>query len=970
MESCGPYKIVSETGSGDGWTSYLARGDGGEVLITVFTDEAIARQVIELQQRAAAASPHAAPVVESGRCKEGEWYATRAYPRNLAKLLEGRVELSQGWILAVLLAVSRGALAFKRACGRSHGRLQPHNILLSGTTNLKEAEIVIKDPAGGESSASALELRDLKAIGMVLYQLVRRREVEERSMILPLEISPEWRGRFGKQVERWVSLCNRLLDPGLSLDQHNLEQLERDLVALEPKAPVSRKQLVAALAVVLCLGVVSVVVAWFLNRARLEITSNLPGATVTVRSEGKVLKTVVVQNAPVSLKVRKRKTYHVEGKRGDFSATNDVLVTARKQPVPLHFQYAVLSITALEDGTTKQLLSTNVYVAPDVPIKFPIVVDGFQPDKVERVLRAGETNKVETYLKRTLAGQVTIRIEARPVTASVEIRDSQNKILAGPETREVNEDLSPGKYEVVVRYALSGQEIVAMRTNIVVVTNSAVREWRFEIPMQRLELAAQDTATAAGVEATIWYGTNQIGTTTELAKLWPVGTWDFEVRANGYETVNVKGLALRKDAPTRHPVKLTRILAEVAVRSDPTSGVRFGTSPTDLSLQTPATILLPPGTNSLYARHDDLGWVTNTLVLVRGKTNAELVFGYGRVKLTANLSDVAVSVNPLSRRADLKPEATLVLPPGDYSFEALYAKAQPPLTTNTTAKVGLQHKEQPLPVHFNFAFARVIFASTPELGADVYDERHVLMGTAHGTNEMIVPQGPRRYYFVGGPNKKTNILERVLTSVGPHRIESDFSKPMNFVTPFGMEFVWLEHMTNYVGISEVTQAQYEKVMSNNPSVGPRSAAHPVNFVTHNQALQFCRQLQGVAPPPAGFYYNLPTEQQWTTFVGDALTNPALAVIKVTNSAPVRSKGPNQYGLYDVCGNLFEWTLEGSPIGCRYSAFRLFGPKDIFFRQTVPGGGNHPDKDSGFRVILVPRPPPSVAAGSAVAPQSP
>ena len=192
MESCGPYKIVSETGSGDGWTSYLARGDGGEVLITLFTDEAIARQVIELQQRAAAASSQVAPVLESGRCEEGEWYATRAYPRNLAKLLEGRAELSPAWVLAVLLATTRGALAFKNACGRSHGGLQPHNILLSGTTNLKEAEIVIKDPASRESSAGTLELRDLKAIGMVLYQLVRRREVEERSGLkdLPPNLHP------------------------------------------------------------------------------------------------------------------------------------------------------------------------------------------------------------------------------------------------------------------------------------------------------------------------------------------------------------------------------------------------------------------------------------------------------------------------------------------------------------------------------------------------------------------------------------------------------------------------------------------------------------------------------------------------------------------------------------------------------------------------------------------------------------
>jgi hypothetical protein len=977
VESCGPYKIVSETGSGDGWTSYLARGDGDEVLITVFADEALARRIVELQQRAASASSCVAPVVQSGSCEEGGWYATRAYPRNLAKLLEGRVELSQAWLLAVLLATTRGALALKRACGRSHGALRPHNILLSGTTNLKEAEIVIKDPLGEDSSAADLELRDLKAIGMVLYQLVRRREVEERSMILPLELSPEWKGRFGKQADRWVSLCNRLLDPGLSLDQYALEQLERELIGLEPRAPVSRKQLVAALIVVLCAGAATLVVGWFRSRATLQVTSNLPGATVTVSSEGTVA--IEAQRLPLSLKVRKGKTYRVEGKRGDFSTTNDVLVTARKQSVPLHFQYGVLNITAFEEGTTRQLFSTNIYVAPDVQVKYPIVVKDYQPDKVEETLRAGETTNLVRYLKRTLPGQVKIRIEARPITAWLEIRDGRNAVVAGPDTGEVNKDLSPGQYKVVLRYIVSGQEVTAVTTNIVVDASSP-RERKFEIPTRTLDLAAQDAATGVSIDnATIWWGTNQIGRTADLPKvLWPVGTWDFELRADGYETVNVKGLALRKDAPSRQPVKLTRILAEVAVRSDPPTGVRFGTNPAQLSSESPAAILLPPGPHTLYARHDDLGWVTNQLMLVRGKTNADLVFGYGRVTLTANLSDVMVSVSPLNRRVELRPESTLVLPPGNYSFEALYAKAQPPLATNITAKVDLQHKEQPLPVHFNFAFAKVIFVSTPDLGADVYDERPVWMGTAHGTNEMIVPAGKRTYYFVRATDKgdkKTNTVVRELASMGPHRIESDFSKPANFVTPFG-EFVWLEHMAGYVGISEVTQSQYEKVMGNNPSVGLRNANHPVNYVTYNQALQFCKQLQTTAPPPPGFYYNLPTEPQWMAFAGDALTNPDLAVTKATNagatnSAPVRSKGPNQYGLYDVCGNLYEWILQArDPIGSAYSSLRLWAPKDIFFRWRVPEGGIHPDKYTGFRVILMPRPSQSVASGGAVAPQTP
>lgn len=961
METCGPYKIISETGSGEGWTSFLARDDRGDVLLTLFTNADAGREVIELQQRAA--SPHVAEVVNQGTCDEGEWYATRHYPRSLGKLLEGRVELSRAWILAVLLGVARGALAYKRACGRAHGGLHLYNILLSGTTNLREAEIAVKDAAPGQGEE--LEKRDLKAIGMALYQLVRRREIDERSMILPLEISPEWKSRFGKDAERWVSLCNRLLDPGVSLEKYSLTELERDLLALEPKAPVSRKQLLAAAAIVVLAAIAGTIVAMVKDQATLEVSANLPGATVTVSSEGKVLQTIALRDAPAKVKARKGQTYTLSAKRDDFSASLDVLAAARTQPAQLVFQYGALNITAVEEGTTKRLWSTNMVVPPGVQVKQAVVVDNYQPGKVERALQAGETNEVIVSLKRTLPGQVKIRVDARPITAFVEIRNARDEIVAGPEAGEVNDDLSPGTYKIVLRYIVGGREVTALTNDIAVDAHSPrVRE--ITIPTQRLQVVAQDAANDAPVEgATIWHGGAQVGSTSDLARLWPVGTWDFEVRANGYETVNLKGVSLRNEAPTRHPVKLTRILAELTVTSDPASGVRFGTEPNRLSSEAPGTILLPPGTHIIYGRHPDLGWATNRLDLVRGKTNTQLAFSYGVVKLSANLSNVTVSITPLNRRVELRPDSTLLLPPGGYSFEATYAAAQPPLLTNKAATLEPRHKQTPLQVHFDFAFAKVVFASIPELGADVYDERRIFLGTAQGTNELIVPQGKRTYYFVGGKNKKTNAVERELASLGPHRIESDFTKPQNFVTPFKMEFIWVDSLACYVGVTEVTQFEYETVVKSNPSVGARTPLHPVNSVTHNQAVEFCRQLQTAAPPPTGFAYGLPTEQQWRSFVGDALTNEALAVIRTTNALPVRSRPPNQHGLHDVRGNVFEWLAEGRPVGGRYNSPGL-PTGGIFFFLTVPPHGNHPDSTTGFRVILAPRNPASVAA----APQSP
>jgi hypothetical protein len=948
VESCGPYKIVSETGSGDGWTSYLARGDGDEVLITVFADEAVARQVIELQQRAAAASPHVAPVLKSGRCEEGEWYATRAYPRNLAKLLEGRVELSQAWLLAVLLATSRGALAFKDACGRSHGGLQPHNILLSGTTNLKEAEIVIKDPAGGESSAGDLELRDLKAIGMVLYQLVRRREVEERSMILPLEVSPEWKGRFGKQADRWVSLCNRLLDPGLSLEQYNLEQLERELVALEPKAPVSRKQLVAAVVVVVCLGVASLVVGWFRNQASLEVTSNLPGATVTVSSEGKVLKTMVVQNAPVALKVKKGKSYHLDGKRDEFTASTDVLVAARKHEAPLQFRFARLSIEAVveQNGTTTRLWSTNRFVLPGVEVREPITVEGYQSEPVTLTLRAGDTTNIVKVLRKAAPGDVRIEIEVLPVTARVEVYDAANKFVTG-DSREVRPLLSPGRYKVLLRY-----EVATLTNQIDVLANQPrtdARKIRFTIPTGQLRLTAEEGATE--VQASIWHGTNQVGVTgTSASKYWPTGTWTFRLEAPGYESTNVT-VAVQTDAMVSKRQAIVPIVAIVDVSSDPV-GVAVGTNQGQLTWKTPATFRFPPGTYTLYASNEDLGAISKPIAVARGQTNVTLEFAYGRVKLSANLPDARANhtLNPNFRPVD----SIIYLPVGSNRLTAVYKAL---LTNTLDLTVSAANKQSPLAGKFEFQFGEVIFTNSLP-GAEVFllpQGRFFKIGDirAGETLTHITPWEKQTYYYRAQFENgvRTNSRTVTVTSRGPYFVEADFKQPAGHKTSFGMELVWIDGLGYYVGKYEVTQAEFQSVMGTNPSRWKITPTNPVDSVTFQAATEFCQRLNAsdklIPEQHKDYRYSLPSFAQWRAFAGTAFSNASLAVLKGTNSLPVGSRPANEHQLHDVRGNLLEWTLEGEPVGNSYESPGLFRLKEI-----IPSR-DYTDQKIGFRVILAP-----------------
>ena len=69
----------------------------------------------------------------------------------------------------------------------------------------------------------------------------------------------------------------------------------------------------------------------------------------------------------------------------------------------------------------------------------------------------------------------------------------------------------------------------------------------------------------------------------------------------------------------------------------------------------------------------------------------------------------------------------------------------------------------------------------------------------------------------------------------------------------------------YLGKYEVTQAQWERVMGNNPSYF-KGADLPVEKVSWNDVVEFCNKLTEIEKKagrvPQGMSYQLPTEAQW------------------------------------------------------------------------------------------------------------
>jgi formylglycine-generating enzyme required for sulfatase activity len=137
----------------------------------------------------------------------------------------------------------------------------------------------------------------------------------------------------------------------------------------------------------------------------------------------------------------------------------------------------------------------------------------------------------------------------------------------------------------------------------------------------------------------------------------------------------------------------------------------------------------------------------------------------------------------------------------------------------------------------------------------------------------------------------------------------------------------------YLGVYEVTQAEYEQVVGSNPSGYKGDVRQPVENVSWFDAVAFCNRLSereriqpyykidfGTVSIVGGNGYRLPTEAEWeyacragTTTIwnfGDdeSMLGDYAWYIGNSGNKPhkVGEKKPNQWALYDMHGNAWEW----------------------------------------------------------------
>ena len=201
----------------------------------------------------------------------------------------------------------------------------------------------------------------------------------------------------------------------------------------------------------------------------------------------------------------------------------------------------------------------------------------------------------------------------------------------------------------------------------------------------------------------------------------------------------------------------------------------------------------------------------------------------------------------------------------------------------------------------------------------------------------------------------------------------------------GMKLVYIPAGKNisqgfYMGQTEVTQAEYRAVMGTNPSEC-KGDSNPVDRVHWNDAMEFCRKLS----QKEGETYTLPTEAQWeyacragsTTrfsfgdsksdlyrygnYCDSSSTSEVFWKDKEHNdgydkSSPVRSFKANDFGLYDMHGNVAEWCVDCYEKGSSYRVLRggswNYSARDCRSadrKASLPDGRNY--KNIGFRVVL-------------------
>ncbi len=181
----------------------------------------------------------------------------------------------------------------------------------------------------------------------------------------------------------------------------------------------------------------------------------------------------------------------------------------------------------------------------------------------------------------------------------------------------------------------------------------------------------------------------------------------------------------------------------------------------------------------------------------------------------------------------------------------------------------------------------------------------------------------------------------------------------------------------YLGKYEVTQGQWQAIMGSNPSKHKKGDNHPVENIDWNDVQNFIHEINSQTDQK----YRLPTEAEWEyacrsggksqEYCGG--NDPSIygwyGEDWGRGHHPVGKKVPNDLGLYDMSGNVWEWVSDrydhkyyqnspiNNPTGPSEGIFRVFrggiwNSMSNDLRSSARGYGayDHKSNNLGFRIV--------------------
>ena len=162
--------------------------------------------------------------------------------------------------------------------------------------------------------------------------------------------------------------------------------------------------------------------------------------------------------------------------------------------------------------------------------------------------------------------------------------------------------------------------------------------------------------------------------------------------------------------------------------------------------------------------------------------------------------------------------------------------------------------------------------------------------------------------------------------MGLHNSEADDDEQPMFTEPSKPVHTVLISKPFWLGKFEVTQTQYKELVDANPS-RIEGGDHPVERISWHDAMRFCRKLtkreSQAGRLPKGYVYRLPTEAEWEYAArggsksngykhsgSDDIDEVAWYVDNSSSKThEVGRKQPNELGIYDMSGNVWEWCYD-------------------------------------------------------------